>query len=85
MSNQSVSRRTFVSSVLATGAAVGSAHSARQDKPRRKIRFIDIHTHLGTFHWGRELTVDGLLRLMDSHEIERAVVLPLVSPESAPY
>ena len=84
--SHSVSRRTFVSSVLATGAVgIRTACSAQPEKPRRKIRFIDIHTHLGTFYWGRELTVNGLLRLMDSHEIERAVVLPLVSPESAPY
>lgn len=51
----------------------------------RKYKFIDIHTHLGTFYWGRELTADGLIKLMDEHDIQRAVVLPLVSPESSPY
>jgi predicted TIM-barrel fold metal-dependent hydrolase len=53
--------------------------------PRRKYRYIDIHVHLGTFYYRRELTVDGLLKLMDKHEIEKAVVLPLVSPEASPY
>jgi predicted TIM-barrel fold metal-dependent hydrolase len=87
MARMSMTRRRFVSGVAAASAAgwaLGRAEAGPQ-KPRRKYRFIDIHTHLGTFHWGRELTVDGLLRLMDQHEIEKAVVLPLVSPESTPY
>jgi predicted TIM-barrel fold metal-dependent hydrolase len=54
-------------------------------KKQRKIKYIDIHTHLGTFYWGKPLTVAGLLQLMDQHDVERAVVLPLVSPESSPY
>jgi predicted TIM-barrel fold metal-dependent hydrolase len=53
--------------------------------PRRKGKYIDIHTHVGTFYWGKELTADGLVRLMDRHDVERAVVLPLVSPEASPY
>jgi uncharacterized protein len=52
------------------------------DKPKPKIKYIDIHTHIGRYYWGKELTVDGLLKLMDENNIERAVVLPLVSPES---
>lgn len=70
-------RRAFLA------AAAGLALAA--DRPRRKYRYIDIHTHLGTFYFGRELTVDGLIELMDKHDIEKAVVLPLVSPESSPY
>jgi uncharacterized protein len=77
-----LSRRAFVSSVLATGLA-GVVRG--EDKPKGKYKYIDIHTHLGTFYWGKELTVDGLLKLMDRHDIERAVILPLVSPESSPY
>jgi hypothetical protein len=76
-----LSRRAFVSS-LAAGAA-GLARAA--DPPKRKYRYIDDHVHLGTFYWGKELTVDGLLRLMDKNDIEKAVVLPLVSPEAGPY
>ena len=52
------------------------------DRPKRKIKYIDIHTHVGTFYWGRELTAEGLIKFMDEHGIEKAVVLPLVSPES---
>ena len=76
------SRRAF----LATAAAVTAlpAVSVAVDKPARKIRYIDIHTHLGAFHFGRELTAELLLRFMDEHEIEKACVLPLISPESAP-
>src|SRR5215813_10182123 len=87
MTSRPVSRRGFVSSVLSSGLAglAAGPGTAADKKPRRKYKYIDIHTHLGTFYWGRELTVDGLLKLMDKHDIEKAVVLPLVSPESSPY
>jgi uncharacterized protein len=75
-----LSRRVFLASAAAAGDLVRAA-----DASRRKYKYIDIHTHLGTFYWGKELTVDGLLKLMDRHDIEKAVVLPLVSPESSPY
>src|SRR5262245_34448724 len=79
-----LSRRRFVTSVLATGlTASGAAQSA--EKTRRKVKYIDIHTHIGTFYWGKELTADELVRMMDRHDVEKAVVLPLVSPESSPY
>jgi predicted TIM-barrel fold metal-dependent hydrolase len=81
MTTRLVSRRTFVSSALASAA--GLALGA--DRPARKVRYIDIHTHVGTFYWGRPLTPDGLVKLMDKHDVEKAVVLPLVSPESSPY
>jgi predicted TIM-barrel fold metal-dependent hydrolase len=70
--------------VLLTGAdnPAGPRPSERGGKPRRKIKYIDIHTHVGTFYLGKELTAAGLLKLMDQHGIERACVLPLVSPES---
>lgn len=78
---QGMSRRRFLAaaSAGAAGAGVGRA------EPPRKYRYIDIHTHLGTFYWGKKLTADGLLRLMDQHGIEKACVLPLVSPEAGPY
>ena len=67
-----LSRRVFLAS---TAAAAGLAPhpfslssqgregrgEGAADKPRRKYKYIDIHTHLGTFYWGKELTVDGLL------------------------
>src|SRR5438094_331893 len=70
-------RRAFLAAT--TLGAAGLARGA--DAPKPKYKYIDIHTHLGTFYWGKELTVDGLLKLMDKHAIEKAVVLPLVSPE----
>ena len=54
------------------------------DKPTRKIKYIDIHTHLGAFYFGQELTAELLVRFMDQHDVEKACVLPLISPESAP-
>ncbi len=83
----SMSRRRFVASALAAGAAVPAAVQAAdaEPRPKRKYRFIDIHTHVGTFYWGKELTADGLVRLMDRHDIERAAILPLVSPEAGPF
>ncbi len=81
MTPRSFSRRAFVSSLLAAGAAPWASAA----KPAPKYKYIDIHVHLGTFYWGRALTVAGLLKLMDKHAIEKAVVLPLVSPESSPY
>jgi uncharacterized protein len=74
------SRRSFLASGLAAVAA-----GAASGGSARKYKFIDIHTHVGTFWWGRELTADGLVRLMDRHDIGKAVVLPLVSPESTNY
>ena len=57
---------------------------AAADKPPRKIKYIDIHTHLGAFYFGQELTAELLVRFMDQHDVEKACVLPLISPESAP-
>ncbi len=74
-------RRQFLAAALATafGRLMFAAPSAR---PRYK--YIDIHTHLGAFRPGQNVSVKGLLLWMDEHEVERAVILPLVSPESAP-
>src|SRR5262245_19632468 len=74
-------RRQF----LAAAAGAAASRAAAADTPRPEYKHIDIHTHVGTFYFGRELTAGGLVRMMDRHAIERAVVLPLVSPESSPY
>src|SRR6516165_4445632 len=78
-----LSRRAFLAASAATSFLTAPLRSA--EKVKRKVKYIDIHTHLGTFYWGRPLPAEGLLRLMDKHDIEKAVVLPLVSPEAAPY
>ncbi len=83
---QTWSRRAFLSSAVTSAAGLALGGPGRSaEASRRKVRYIDIHTHLGTFYFGRPLTVDGLLKLMDKHDVERAVVLPLVSPEASPY
>src|SRR5262245_14846507 len=87
MASRRLTRRRFVACTLATSSA-GLAHAASVrgvDSPARKPQYIDIHTHLGTFYWGKPLGADELVRMMDRHGVERACVLPLVSPESAPY
>lgn len=76
-------RRDFLATSLAAASSLAQSLSAA-DKPARKIKYIDIHTHLGAFHFGHELTAELLVRFMDEHDVERACVLPLVSPESAP-
>lgn len=75
------SRRTFVTRALGTALGVACAAGAAT---REKIRYIDIHTHLGDFYYGRELTAELLIHFMDEHDVERACVLPLISPEAAP-
>lgn len=81
-----VSRRRFVKSI---SSAVFSACLVRptpaiQAAQKKKIRAIDIHTHLGAFYHGQELTAELLVHFMDQHDIEWACVLPLISPEAAP-
>lgn len=79
MRDHSLTRRELLAGALAATACLCA------DKPARKYRYIDIHTHVGRYYWRKELTVDGLLKLMDRHGIERACVLPLVSPESTVF
>ena len=48
--------------------------------------YIDVHTHLGrTWNGDEPMTPAALLRWMDAHNVAKAVVLPLVSPESSSY
>src|SRR5712691_849462 len=82
-----LSRRDFLATSTAACGIAMTASALFADQPRvpRKVRYIDIHTHLGTFYFGQELTAEELVRMMDQHDIEQACVLPLVSPESSPY
>ncbi len=82
----SVTRRSFLLSAAAGAAAwpdVSRLASAADAAPA-KIKYIDIHTHLGAFYFGQELTAELLVKFMDEHDVEKSCVLPLVSPESAP-
>ena len=85
------SRRAFLSAIsvaaISQGTSIqqtGQGLFAKDPSVPRKIKYIDIHTHLGAFFHGRELTAELLVNFMDRHSVERACVLPLVSPESAP-
>ena len=81
---------TFVSNALVSGTAALTPHllakgSSKVSFSKPKFNYIDIHTHLGRFYYGKEVTIDGLINWMDQHFIERAVILPLVSPEATTY
>lgn len=79
-------RRQFLQSctaALAT-ATVCSTGWARQAASRPA--YVDVHTHIGTYtNNNKALSVPDLLRWMDERHIEKAFVLPLVSPESTTY
>ncbi len=75
---------------LATGLAAccsGLAISSVAAPPsKRASKYIDVHTHVGTIWNGnKELTPSLLVRWMDEHDVEKAVVLPLTSPESSSF
>jgi uncharacterized protein len=91
-----LSRRTFcgaaAAAAVSTGLAAAKGKLADEGPARGKAggarggKFIDMHTHLGQcWNHTRELTADDLLRWMDEHEIGRAVVMPVVSPEASTY
>lgn len=83
MNTHPLSRRRFLAtSTLAALACDGPAIAVPATRPKHK--YIDIHTHLGAFHVRRELSAELLVRFMDEHDIEKACVLPLISPEAAP-
>jgi predicted TIM-barrel fold metal-dependent hydrolase len=68
------------------GAALAAGLGAAPARKPAGGPYIDIHTHIGrTWNGDPPLTVDGLLRWMDAHNVAKAVVLPLVSPESSSY
>lgn len=84
-------RRRFLRSALAPMAAGlafdrglltrGAEANAAAGGP-----YIDVHTHLGrTWNGDPPLTAEGLVRWMDENNVAKAVVLPLVSPESSSY
>ena len=85
-SDNALNRRTALlksAAFLAATVHAGSPAAARA-KPGGRIRYIDIHTHLGAFVAGKEFTAEALVEFMNRNDVERSVVLPLVSPESAP-
>ncbi len=84
--NDRISRRGVLTAAISAGVACLAARrrALTAAAPPPKIKYIDIHTHLGAFVPGRELTAELLVRFMDAHDVEKACVLPLISPEAAP-
>ena len=80
-------RRDFlkkISSIGLMGIGGGLSGCGQPSSPRSTVgKYIDVHVHLG-HEWMKDehLTVKNLLDWMDANSVERAVVLPLVSPES---
>jgi len=79
------SRRQLLGRALAATMAVSLSRGASA-AGTTPCPYLDVHTHLGTT-WNGDppLTAEALLRWMDDHNVARAVVLPLVSPESSSY
>jgi predicted TIM-barrel fold metal-dependent hydrolase len=84
---QLISRRTFCAASAAVAMSALPVRAADQRQPESPSpRYIDVHTHIGqTWNHTRELTAPELLKWMDEHGTERAVVLPVVSPEAASF
>ena len=83
-----LNRRQFGNSLAALGAAALAAPVLRaaEEKKKPASKYIDVHTHIGTYTNGnKNLTAEGLIEWMDEHDVAKAVVLPLVSPESTTY
>lgn len=82
-----IRRREFLASVAVTAVAtpfqtMATAAPGADKRPQ----FIDVHTHIGRYRDPtKNLTAAGLVEWMDEHDVERAVVLPLVSPESTTF
>jgi predicted TIM-barrel fold metal-dependent hydrolase len=84
-------RRRFLRGALATATAA-LAFDRGLPRPRAEANeavggpYVDVHTHLGrTWNGDPPLTAEGLVRWMDENNVAKAVVLPLVSPESSSY
>ena len=85
MGRSQFNRRAFLAQTIATGLA-GLGPAARAGAPEKDGPYIDVHTHIGrTWNGHPGLSADGLVKWMDGHRVAKAVVLPLVSPESSSY
>lgn len=86
MSRRSFNRLAGASAAAMLGGAFANtlrAIDGQQDQASKPYKYIDVHTHLGPArHRIPELKAVDLLNWMDKHHVEKAVVLPLVSPES---
>jgi uncharacterized protein len=85
------SRRDFLARSALTGFALSRAQTQARAgatilAPAATGPYIDVHTHVGrTWNPDAPLSADALVKWMDEHRVAKAVVLPLVSPESSSY
>jgi len=85
-----LTRRTFLPRAVATAVSctVLGSQAKAGEKPSGRRGYFDIHVHLAQPWYGKKhgpLSAKHLLHWMDANHIERAAVLPLVSPESFWY
>ncbi|SRR5579883_381873 len=95
MSRSACDRRACLRRAVAMGAALLSSRGTWPRAPAAEAGgraaaphgpFVDVHTHVGrTWNGDPPLTSEALVRWMDEHHVAKAVVLPLVSPESSSY
>lgn len=93
MSQQNITRRSFVAGISGLAAASLAARRLCGETPASTAPatqpagdFVDVHTHLGqTWNTTKPLSADGLLKWMDDHAVAQAMVLPLVSPEASSF
>ena len=83
---QFLKQSTLTSLGVATSlgaASFATSTQAKADSSESKPlpKFLDIHTHISSSAVGGGLSVEQLLKWMDTKGVEKAVVMPLVSPE----
>jgi uncharacterized protein len=93
MVENQLSRRKFLSG-LGSGIAISQFSNWNRDylfadsSSLKSNSYLDFHVHLVHQWHGKDegpINADVLIRWMDLHQIEKAVVLPLVSPEAFWY
>src|SRR5580704_8867562 len=84
-----LNRREFqvrLAAGLGAWCASGGIPADAAPSGSKASKYIDVHTHVGTIWNGnKELTPSLLVRWMDEHDVVKAVVLPLTSPESSSF
>jgi len=89
MGSSACSRRQFLIRSALTGLALEPAAARAGDPSGARSTggpYIDVHTHIGrTWNGDQPVSAESLVKWMDEHRVAKAVVLPLVSPESSSY
>ena len=84
--DKTINRRDFCRAAAAASTVAAFSGSVRADGAKTSYPWIDVHTHLGIPMLRKgALTAKMMLDWMDEHNIEKVVVLALVSPEGWMY